>query len=186
MSDQPVRDSWISNEDFPAPETEPVALPEGRVLVAVVNQHRLECRTGGKVHWTTTADARITHPPVVHEGTAFVGASDGWVYAVDLATGARRWRTLVAPGWRRIVAYGQMESAWPVRRLAIHQGLVCASAGRHPELDGGIRVAGLDPATGTERWQGTIAYASPDTWFSIDIKRKGDDRHLQWLTNGGL
>lgn len=185
ISARPVVDSWVAQEDHPLPETAPVALPDGDQLVAVVDEHRLECRRGATVRWTLTADARITAPPVVHDGTVVVGAHDGWVYAVDAASGARRWRALVAPAHRRIVVYGQFESAWPVRRIAVHQGLVCASAGRHPEIDGGIHLAGLDPATGAARWRGRVARDTATAWRSVTDTTRGP-KHLNWITNGGL
>jgi len=85
---------------------------------------------------------------------------------------------------RRIVAYGQIESAWPVRNVVLYDGLVCAAAGRHPELDGGIHIAGLDPATGQARWRETIAYDSAQQWLRPDDREW--QRHLNWVTNGGL
>jgi outer membrane protein assembly factor BamB len=181
---RPVVDSWIAQEDHPLPETEPVVTPDGD-LVAVTAEHRLECRQGGRVRWSVTADARITAPPVVVGDAVVFGAHDGWVYAVDRATGLRRWRALVAPAYRRIVAYGQFESAWPVRRLAVHQGLVCAAAGRHPEVDGGIHLAGLDPASGTRRWQGRYAVDTATRWKSV-AQRDPKSAHVNRITNGGL
>jgi hypothetical protein len=47
-----------------------------------------------------------------------------------------------------MVAYGQLESSWPVYGVALHNGLICASAGLHPELGGGVYVCGLDPKSG--------------------------------------
>lgn len=184
LSQRPVLDAWVAQEDHPVGATEPVAIPEGE-LVAVVDEHRLECREGDRVRWSLTADARITAPPVVVGDTVVVGAADGWVYAVGRSDGVRRWRALVAPAHRRIVAYGQFESSWPVRRLAVHQGLVCAAAGRHPELDGGIWIAGLDPAGGARRWQGRIAADTAGRW--LEVGRRGNGKgHQNTLTNGGF
>jgi len=156
----PIRNAWIDNDVLPYPETEAVAAgrpPAGDLsLVAVVNEHRLEARRGGRVAWSFTAGGRITTPPVVHEGRVYVGSHDGWVSCLDAKDGRVAWRFLAAPADRRIVAYGQLESSWPVYGLVLHQGLIALSAGRHPELDGGIYLYGLDPATGAANWQGRI------------------------------
>ena len=183
LTDRPLRDSWINNEDAPYPLTAPVSAG-GLELVAVVSEHRLEARRGDRVVWSLAAGARISRPPLVHDGRVYAASHDGWVYCCDLATGRLLWRALVAPDARRVVAYGQVESAWPVRNVVLHEGLVCAAAGRHPELDGGIHLAGLDPDTGRARWRKTVALDSAHEWFSPDDRDR--DRHLNWITNGGL
>jgi len=180
---QTLRDSWTNNEYAPFPESEPVKAGDLE-LVAVVSEHRLEARRAGKVVWSLTADARISSPPLVHEGRVFLPSHDGHVYACDLATGKLLWRALVAPNHREMVAYGQIESNWPVRDLAFLEGAICAAAGRHPEIDGGIHLAGLDPATGQARWREVEAFDSAGTWIDAGEKRKV--RHINGVTNGGL
>jgi hypothetical protein len=100
-------------------------------------------------------------------------------------TGALQWRFLTAASHRRILAYGGLESAWPVFDLALHGGAIRASAGRHPELDGGIQLWGLDPVSGKPEWSGTIRNDTASTWMKIGDKRAGD-RHVNYLTNGRL
>ncbi len=180
---QTVRDSWSNNEDLPYPETEPVKAGD-LDLVAVVSEHRLEARRAGKVFWSLTADARISSPPLVQVGRVFIPADDGYVYACEVATGKLLWRALVAPNHREMVAYGQIESVWPVRDLAFFEGNICAAAGRHPELDGGIHLAGLDPATGQARWRQVVAFDSAGTWLDASEKRKV--KYVNGITNGGF
>ncbi len=179
----PVRDSWTNNEYVIQPETEPLTL-DGVQFVAVVSEHRLEARRDGKILWAVTADARISSAPILHQGKLYFAAHDGWVYCVDPANGTVLWRALVAPNHRRMVAYGQIESAWPVRNVVLFDGLICAAAGRHPELDGGIHLAGLDPATGKARWRKVVAQDTADEWFDSTDRRR--EKHLNWNTNGGL
>jgi outer membrane protein assembly factor BamB len=181
---KPVRDAWINNENLPFPETKPTAASD-RELVSVVCEHRLESRLGGKVVWAFVADGRISHRPLVHQGRVYVGARDGYVYCLDQKTGALQWRFLAAANHRRILAYGGLESAWPIFDLALHDGSICASAGRHPELDGGILLWGLDPVSGKPEWSGTIRNDTASTWMKLGDKRAGD-RHVNYLTNGRL
>ena len=183
VTDRPLRDSWINNEDAPYPLTDSVSAGDLE-LVTVVAEHRLEARRGGQVVWSLTAGARISSPPLVCGDRVYAASHDGWVYCCDLVSGRLLWRVLVAPNVRRIVAYGQVESAWPVRNVVLHDGLVCAAAGRHPELDGGIHLAGLDPETGRARWRKTVALDSAHAWFSPEDRKR--ERHLNWITNGGL
>ncbi|MGA2501624.1 MAG: PQQ-binding-like beta-propeller repeat protein, partial [Tepidisphaeraceae bacterium] len=146
-----VRNAWSGNDVLPYPETVPVKAGDLE-LVAVVNEHRLEARRGERVVWSFVADGRISAAPVVHEGKVCLGSHDGWVSCLDLRDGRVLWRFLAAPNHRKIVAYGQLESSWPVYGVVVHDGLFAVSAGRHPELDGGIYFYGLDPATGQARW----------------------------------
>lgn len=184
ITEQPVRDMWINNDMLPYPTTEP--LSHGDLsLVSVVNEHRLEARRGNLVIWSFTADARITDQPVIHDGRIYLPAADGWVTCLNPADGAVLWRSLVAPAKRWIMAYGQLESAWPVTKLAVHNNAVVAAAGRHPEVDGGIHVVALNPANGQRQVLEVIANDTANTWFAADDRRR-NSRHLNWITNGGM
>lgn len=183
FTDDPTRDSWLNNELSGHTQTPPMGAGDLN-LVAVVQEGRLEARKDGRVAWVARAGGRITHAPVVHASTVFFSSDDGWVYAHRLADGAPLWRYQVARTGKRIVTFGQVASPTPVPNVVLFDGLICAAAGLHPELDGGIRLVGLDPATGEKRWGGTIAYDTAHTWF------KPGTRDQQWylntITNGGL
>jgi outer membrane protein assembly factor BamB len=166
-TESPIRDAWHNNDALPYPETAPVR-DGAREYVAVVNEHRLEAREGGSVAWSFTAEARISAPPLVQDGRVHVASHDGRVYALRAADGALQWSYLAALGHRWVVAYGQLESAWPAPGLALHDGDLCVAAGRHPELDGGIAVYRLDPATGRLRSKKLLSRAVE--WFPADTK----------------
>jgi hypothetical protein len=121
-------------------------------LTAYPVEHRLAAMKDGKEIWNYIADARIGSPPVVHDGRAIFGSHDGCVHAVNLKDGSRAWRLLAAPADFRHVAYGQLESAWPVFNVVLHEGRLYCSAGRQDALDGGIHFYCLDPATGAIQW----------------------------------
>jgi outer membrane protein assembly factor BamB len=129
----------------------PPTIGEGKVFVAAVDAHRLVALDAreGKPVWRFTAGGRIDSPPTVHRGRVLFGSSDGWVYCLRGEDGALIWRFLAAPQIHRIVAFGQLESPWPVHgSVLVKDNVVYAAAGRSTHLDGGIHVYALDPATG--------------------------------------
>jgi outer membrane protein assembly factor BamB len=156
LPDGPIAAEWLRAPRTRERETVPVT-NVGKKYVAVVHEHRLECRNGeGKTTWSFSAGGRISSPPVLHEGLCLFGSHDGWVYAIKAADGTLVWRFLAAPYERRMVVDGQLESSWPVYGVAIHKGTVCASAGLHPETGGGIFLYGLEPASGKVIWAKTM------------------------------
>lgn len=83
----------------------------------------------------------IESPPAVHDGVVYTGSSDAThVYAIDLASGARRWKTEV-PGysWQRTALDAETLVAGTV------------GAGPFPGSRAGSLVA-MDRATGAIRW----------------------------------
>ena len=154
-----IADDWRAPGGVEATETQPVRAG-GRQVVAVIHEHRLECRRdGGQVVWSFTAGGRISSPPVVRDGLCLFGCHDGWVYCLRADRGECLWRFQAAPCERRIVVNGQLESSWPVYGVTMHQGRVCFSAGLHPELGGGIYVYGLVPRTGSIAWRKVLRRA---------------------------
>jgi outer membrane protein assembly factor BamB len=105
------------------------------------------------VLWQFTAGGRISSPPVVQDGLVHFGSHDGWVYCINANTGNLVWRFMAAPYERKIVVSSQVESSWPVFGLVMHRGMVCFSAGYHPEAGGGVYVYGLEPMTGKLVWK---------------------------------
>jgi len=132
-------------------EITPPVIADGRLVVAIKDAHRVCCldASDGKPQWTFTAGGRIDSPPTFHGGTVLFGCRDGWVYCLRASDGQLAWRFRAAPEERRIVVESQVESAWPVHgSVLVLGGTVYCTAGRSSFLDGGIRLYGLDPATG--------------------------------------
>lgn len=123
----------------------------GKVFVADVDAHAV-CAfdaADGRLLWRYTTGARVDSPPTCHAGLVLFGSRDGWVYALRASDGALAWRFRDLPGNRRICAYGQVESAWPVcGSVMVKDGVAYVAAGRNSFLDGGIFLYGLDPKTG--------------------------------------
>jgi outer membrane protein assembly factor BamB len=148
----PISSEWALEVFSGAKETAPL-VDGARTYVAVINEHRLECREGERTVWNFTAGGRICQPPVLGNGGVYFGSHDGYAYCLDAATGALRWRFLGGGAERRIVSHGQVESSWPVYNVVLHDGAASFTAGLHPETGGGIFAWGLDPATGAVKWK---------------------------------
>ena len=118
-------------------------------FLAAPQQHQVFAldRQSGEVAWRFTAGGRVSLPPSLHDGLALFGAHDGYVYAVRTADGTLAWRRRAAPSDRRIMAYGQLESAWPVTSVLMHGGIAYAAAGRAVDADGGAVVHAMVPGT---------------------------------------
>ena len=112
----------------------------------------------GRERSRAATGARIDSPPTVHGGLCLTGSHDGYLYAFASDTGKLVWRTRVAPEERRLVAFGQVESAWPVVGSPLVVGNVgYAIAGRSTEMDGGCAMLAFDPATGATRWAARVS-----------------------------
>ena len=138
----------------------------GKVFVAGVDEHTVRALDAGngKESWRYTADGRVDSPPTVHGDLALFGSADGRVTCLRAGDGRLVWQFDAAPGRRLVTSYGQVESAWPVPGSVLITGGTCwLAAGRSSYLDCGIRLWGLDPATGKIVHQDTFCDRDPDT-----------------------
>jgi len=128
-----------------------VTVAEGKLFVATVDDHTvhaLDAGTGEAV-WQYMAGGRVDSPPTIFAGRAIFGCADGYVYCLRATDGKLAWRFRAAPDDRRLVAFGQVESAWPVHgSVLVRGGAVHCVAGRSMFLDGGLRMIQLDGWTG--------------------------------------
>jgi outer membrane protein assembly factor BamB len=130
--------------------TAPVAAG-GKVFVAQPDAHTIYAldMASGQQLWRFTANGRIDSPPTIYKGLVLFGSADGRVYCVRASDGQLVWRFLAAPTDQRIGSFGQIESIWSVHgSVLVSHDVVYFTAGRSTYLDGGIRVYGLEPATG--------------------------------------
>ena len=110
--------------------------------------HALDSLTGKNL-WSYTAGGRVDSPPTYYKGLVLFGSADGHVYALRAGDGALAWRFRGAPVDRRVMAWEQLESAWPIHgSVLVHNDVIYCTAGRSIFLDGGIRLIRLDAATG--------------------------------------
>ena len=153
----------------------PPVVAGGRLLVAEIDAHTvhaLDAETGRRL-WRYTAGGRVDSPPTVYGSLVLFGSADGRVYCLRAADGAEAWRFMAAPRERRITAFGQVESAWPVHGSVVVQDdvtsdpprpLVYFTAGRSSYLDGGIHAYALDPQTGELIHQARLDGPRPDPY----------------------
>ena len=120
--------------------------PAGWSIVTRPDAHQvvaLDAATG-KIRWTFTANGRVDTAPTIHRGLCLFGCKSGWVYCLRADDGPVVWRLRAAPVDERIVAYGQIESPWPVpgsvlvdgQRGLFRRGTALAGRRRHPRLRG--------------------------------------------------
>jgi len=140
----------------------------GKVFVACRDTHTLHALDvkSGKTLWSYTTGGQTDTPPTYWKGLVLFGSADGYVYAVRAHDGVLAWRFRAAPLDQRMMAWEQIESAWPVhgsvlvRENADGRAIVYCTAGRSIYLDGGIRFLRLEAATG--RLLGEVVWNEKD------------------------
>jgi outer membrane protein assembly factor BamB len=109
--------------------------------------HALSADSGERM-WSFTAGGTVDSPPTIYQGMVIFGCADGSIYCLRASDGAMMWRYRAAPIDRRIVAYGNVESVWPLHgSVLIQDGNVYAAAGRSTHMDG-LFFCALDASTG--------------------------------------
>jgi outer membrane protein assembly factor BamB len=153
-----------------------VVIAEGKLLVAQIDAHTVHALSvdDGRSVWSYTAGGRVDSPPTVFQGRVLFGSADGWVYCLRASDGRLAWRFRAAPRDRRIVAYGQLESAWPVPgSVLVRDGVVYCTAGRSSYLDGAIRLLRLDAISGRKLSETIVDHRDPKTGYQRKDVVKG-------------
>jgi outer membrane protein assembly factor BamB len=155
--------------------TAPVAA-DGKLLVASIDTHTIHAldAASGQPVWSYAAGGRIDSPPTVWQGRVLFGSADGSVYCLRASDGALVWRFRAAPVDRRMVAFEQLESVWPLHgSVLVQDGIVTAVAGRSMFLDGGLRLVRLDAATGQLLGEKVLDDQDPVTGDALQSRVKG-------------
>ncbi|NQU23170.1 MAG: PQQ-binding-like beta-propeller repeat protein [Candidatus Nealsonbacteria bacterium] len=143
-----VGPAW--KKDFGTKLSQPV-VGGGKLLLSAVETHVVYAldAASGKELWHFIAGGRVDSPPTLYRGLALFGCADGCVYALDATDGQLAWKFRAAANDRKLTAYGQLESVWPLSGSVLIQDdkLYCV-AGRSMFLDGGLRMVILKPETG--------------------------------------
>ncbi len=148
----------------------------GKVFVAEVDAHTVHAldADSGRRAWSYTAGGRVDSPPTVWKGQVLFGSADGWVYCVRGCDGELIWRFRAAPVDRRLTAYEQLESVWPVHgSVLLTGGVVYCVAGRSMFIDGGMRLLRLDAKTGSKLSETVLDDQDPQTGKGLQTHVKG-------------
>ncbi len=130
--------------------TQPV-IGGGRLFVSDIDSRTIFAieAASGKILWKYHAGGRVDSPPTFVGGRLLFGSADGYVTCLSANDGLLAWRFRAAPVDRRIVAFEQLESLWPVHgSVLVQDGVVTFAAGRSMYLDGGLRICRLNVVTG--------------------------------------
>ena len=150
----PIVVDWHENPYIKGPITPPV-IAQGHVVIARPDAHEVVALDpdNGSVLWRFVADGRVDTSPTLYRGLCLFGTKAGSVYCLRAKDGQVVWRLQAAPADERIVAYGQVESPWPVSgSVLVMNDTLYFAAGRQSLADGGILIYAVDPATGVSRW----------------------------------
>ena len=155
----------------------------GKVFVASIDHHTVHAldAASGKPLWRYTAGGRVDSPPTIWRGRVLFGSADGYVYCLRASDGEPAWRFRAAPRERRVVAFEQVESAWPVSGSVLvqkpsadsGQAILYCVAGRSMFLDGGLRLLQLDPGTGRKLAETVLDDRDPETGKNLQIHVRG-------------
>ncbi|MHA1572677.1 MAG: outer membrane protein assembly factor BamB family protein [Alphaproteobacteria bacterium] len=155
------------------PVTAPVIAGD-RCYVGYPESHRvvaLDVKSGREL-WRQTLNGRMATPPTIYRGLCLIGCNDGWVYCLSASTGKLVWRFRAAPTSRQIIAYGQVESPWPIKGgVLVRDGLAFVAAGRAPDGDGGVWIHALKPTTGEVVWSKNV---TDGQWGNCDVLVSND------------
>jgi outer membrane protein assembly factor BamB len=150
----PIVEDWQENLFVKGPITSPV-IAGNRVVIARPDAHEVVGLDAGDgtIKWRFTANGRVDTAPTLHRGLCLFGVKSGWVYCLRADDGQLVWRLRAAPLEEQIVAYGQLESPWPVPgSVLVFDDVAYFAAGRQSLADGGILIFAVQPATGQIRW----------------------------------
>ncbi len=143
---------------------------DGRIYVAAIDSHTVHAldTNSGSPLWQFTAGARVDSPPTHDRGRILFGSADGHVYCLQARTGTLVWRFQAAPLDRRLLAYEQMESVWPVHgSILVQDGIAHFVAGRSLFVDTGMRYYRLDVTSGRVLSCTVLNDRHPETGASI-------------------
>jgi len=160
----------------------------GKVFVAAVDRHTVHAfdAASGEQLWKFVAGGRVDSSPTYYAGLLLFGAHDGMVYCLDASTGELAWQFLAAPNNRRIVAFGQVESPWPVHgAVLVMNSLAYVAAGRSTLIDGGAHFYALRPRSGEVVHYTHLEQPRPDLSKDIGQHFAMDGSNVDVLTTDG-
>jgi hypothetical protein len=143
-----------------------MVIADKKLFVAQTDQHTLHALDAekGQPLWSYTTGGRIDSPPTFYQGRVLFGCADGWVYCLRAVDGELAWRYRAAPVDRRLMAFEQLESVWPVHgSVLVEDDVAHFVVGRSSFLDHGMWYVRLDPRTGAKLSETVLNDRDPET-----------------------
>jgi hypothetical protein len=189
-SRHPIVAEWRDNWYTQGPVT-PVSVSEGVAVFASIDQQQIVAidPADGEELWRTTVDGRADTSPTIRDGLVYAGTRTGWVYALNRDTGELVWRFFTAPTRERMVAFGQLESRWPLfGSVLVEDGEVWAIAGRHNDSDAGLWWWHLDARSGEVRSSGRLGSDGLSSEVGVRVRSDGQQSgaNTPIVSNGKL
>ena len=148
----------------------PAVDAEGGVFFGSYDFHVYKVDAKGATVWKFKTNGAVYGPVTIDGDTIFAGSFDGFLYALDAATGAKKWAAAVGShgdaGW--VVAgdsvFGQTNeggrcSAWPPPDVPGYPTHSCdrAAAPGAPDACGQCHALAFDKVTGARLWRNATA-----------------------------
>ncbi|MFP6621444.1 MAG: PQQ-binding-like beta-propeller repeat protein, partial [Pirellulaceae bacterium] len=93
--------------------------------------------SNGNVRWRFFSGGPVRFAPIVHRDAIYFGSDDGYLYCLDAATGALRWKNNGRPGetrQRNLLGNRRLIPIWPVRGgPVLHNEIIYFAVGLWPE-----------------------------------------------------
>lgn len=123
--------------------------------------------------WRFIPGGRIDSSPAVYKGLVYFGATDGFVYCIDLESGVLRWKFQAAPAPANHMYLERMEATHPVHgNVLVMNDRVYAMAGRSMFTDGGIHSVVLDALTGRKLQEHVMDDKMPGTGEPLQMQHE--------------
>ena len=76
----------------------------------------------GEQRWHFYTEGPVRFAPTIDGGRVYVASDDGYLYALDLATGELAWKHRGGPSDGKLIGNEQMISHWPARSGVLVEG----------------------------------------------------------------
>ena len=165
--------------------TAPV-IADGRVYAADRDAFTVYCldTKTGNVQWKYFAGGVVDSPPTIAQGLCVFGSHDGSVYCLDAASGQLAWRFKTATVEQRIGWKSRLASPlWIHGSVLVLDNTVYFAAGHSSNLDGGIRMYGLNLQSGAIEHNSAMASGH---WSSEVAVQSDDMKHRRGADFGML
>jgi hypothetical protein len=126
-----------------------------RVVLADRDAYAVHCLNAedGEQLWRFMANGPVDSPPTLAGDFCVFGCGDGSVYCLSAENGRLVWRFKVSRLERRVGSEDRLESPWRISgSVLVLDDTVYFCAGRSSHLDGGMKLYGLDLATGEKKY----------------------------------